>query len=100
MRKKAVYTNEFKIECARIAIDSDESIAQTASNLGVKVNTLYNWVLLMKDGKLDSSVKAARTLSPQEMQKEIISLRKKLKKAEMEREILKKATAFFSSLEQ
>ena len=38
------YSLEFKISSAQLAIDSKQSVAQTARNLGVNHNTLHGWI--------------------------------------------------------
>ena len=44
MSKGRSYTLEFKESSAKLAAESDQSIAQTARDLGVNVNTLRGWV--------------------------------------------------------
>ncbi|MCP4475256.1 MAG: transposase, partial [Gammaproteobacteria bacterium] len=43
-RKTKSYTEEFKISSAKLAIESGQSISQTARELGVNVNTLHTWI--------------------------------------------------------
>ncbi len=41
---KSYYTLEFKQSSAKLAVESDQPIAQTAKDLGIKETTLYGWV--------------------------------------------------------
>jgi len=101
MSKGIKYTSEFRREAVKLAQSSDKPTGQIAAELGIKVKTLYNWVsIAMKD-----KITPARSASPkskysyQELESEIKRLNKELKRTEMEREILKKAAAYFASQE-
>ena len=48
MGNRTTYTSEFKLEAVRLAVSSEVSIASIACELGLKENTLYNWVGQMK----------------------------------------------------
>ena len=90
------YTEEFKKEAVKLALESDQGRPQVANNIGVKYKTLCNWIKLsMKD-----PVKTEKTIDYKSRYQEIITenaqLKKDLKQAQMEREILKKATAYFA----
>ena len=50
MPKGTHYTSEFKREAVKLAQSSDRPTSQIAAELGIKANTLYNWVsTAMKD---------------------------------------------------
>ncbi|WP_111978753.1 transposase [Algibacillus agarilyticus] len=83
------YTVEFKQEAVALVIEQDYSIAQAASALGITDKILYNWVAKHKKQA------EGTTLSTDE-RAELIQLRKDNKRLQMEREILKKASAFFA----
>lgn len=90
--KKKTYTNEFKSQAVELLINSGKPVSQIARELGVSDKTLWNW----KD-RLAPDVRKIRGKSElSEEEKEIIRLKKQIKNLEMEREILKKATAFFA----
>ncbi len=38
------YSSEFKQNAVKLAVESDQSVAQTARDLGVNANTLYTWI--------------------------------------------------------
>lgn len=100
MTKKTNYTSEFREEAVKMALASDDSTATTARNLGIKENTLYNWVSrAMKDKTPTIKPSARNSKNYQELEKDIRKLQKKLKKTEMERDILKKAAEYFASQE-
>ena len=89
--KRAQYTLEFKIEAVRL-VRSGQSVAAVSATLGVSDQTLHNWVKADSRGLLKST--AARPVSPEQM--EISRLRAELSRVKMERDILKKATAYFA----
>ena len=68
-------------------IRSGQSIPKVASELGISESIIYQW-----QGKLGSDDK--RKIS--DLEKELTQLRNQLKQVEMERDILKKATAIFA----
>lgn len=94
MIKKSSYTQEFKEEAINMALGSDLPLNEVAVNLGIKYKTLYNW---MKKAMPQVS-------SPQEgkdkinlLEEEVKKLNKELKRTRQERDILKKAAAYFAS---
>ena len=89
--KRVQYTLEFKIEAVRL-VRSGQSVAAVSATLGVAVQTLHNWVKAEARGLLKGT--AARPVSPEQM--EISRLRAELSRVKMERDILKKATAYFA----
>jgi len=89
--KRARYTQEFKIEAVRL-VRGGQSIAAVAQTLGIADQTLHNWVKADEQGKL--AVASAKPVSAEQM--EISRLRAELARVKMERDILKKATAYFA----
>ena len=88
---RARYTLEFKEEAVRL-VTGGERVATVARNLGVSEQTLHNWVKAAGNGGLKSS--ATPAVSAEQM--EISRLRTELSRVKMERDILKKATAYFA----
>lgn len=82
------YTPEFKSEAVRMATAPGANIAQTARDLGVGDSLMRTWI---KKAKND----ADGGLAPDE-RAELARLRRRVRRLEEEREILKKATAFFA----
>ena len=93
--KRARYTLEFKIEAVRL-VRGGQSIAVVAQVLGVASQTLHNWVKAEAQGLLAGT--SAKPVSPEQM--EISRLRAELARVKMERDILKKATAYFAKESQ
>ena len=86
------YTAEFKAEAVRLVATSGKSVAQIARELGVNEQTLHNWkkqVTATVDGGVPPDVFA--------VQAENKRLRRELARVTEERDILKKATAFFAN---
>jgi transposase len=89
-RTRRVFTAEYKAEAVRLAKAGSGNIAATARELGIDVTTLRDW--LRRDSAPESDTPS---LSPSEKQ-ELLQLRRDIATLRMEREILKKAAAFFA----
>ena len=85
------YTLEFKIEAVRL-VKGGQAVPVTARILGVPVQTLGNWVRRREKGQLRGA--GDKPVSPEQM--ELARLRAELARVKMERDILKKATAYFA----
>ena len=83
------YPDEFKQEAVALVLEQNYTVVEAAASLGVTDKILYNWVAKHKKQAL------GETLSVDE-RAELIQLRKDNKRLQMEREILKKASAFFA----
>jgi transposase len=93
-RHRKTYTAEFKLAAVKMILEQKLSVAEVARRLGVGENLLHTW----KKAVLAGGAKAfpgSGHLTPQE--EEIRKLRAEVKRLEAERDILKKATAFFAS---
>lgn len=87
-KKMKEYTEEFKQESAKLAIKSDCSVDKTAQNLGVSSTALRNWIKKYSSGSVKEKANS--------MELEIKQLKKELSRVKQERDILKKATAYFA----
>lgn len=85
--------NEFRKEAIHLALTSSQSIAKTARDLGIKESTLYSWISSEKDKTLVTSGEEGNEMN---LVEELNRLRKENARLKEEREILKKATAFFA----
>lgn len=85
------YTLEFKLEAVRL-VNAGQSSSMTAKILGVPNQTLDNWVRLSKKGELKGA--GDKPVSAEQM--ELARLRAENARLRMERDILKKATAYFA----
>lgn len=88
-RQQRSYTKEFKEEAVKLVIEQGYSVTEAAESLGITDKILYNWK------KKHEEVQSGEVLS-QDERSELITLRKENKRLQMEREILKKASAFFA----
>jgi transposase len=92
--KAKVYSDEFKRSAVQLITEQKYSIAAAARAVGVSEPSLRQW--LGKYGGEAGETGSAATL--EELRKENKRLKRALKRAELEREILTKATAFTGSL--
>jgi len=92
---RAQYTREFKLEAVR-QVRAGQAIAVVAKVLGIPKASLSNWVRLSSKGELDGvgSADKATKVSPEQM--EITRLRAENARLRMERDIAKKAAAYFA----
>jgi len=93
-KKTKNYTAEFKESAVKLAVESDQSVAATAKELGVNVNTLHTWVGKFHRPNAKASSKAEK--NDEHIYDELKRLRKENTKLREERAILKKAAAFFA----
>lgn len=92
-RKRRSYTREFKIEAVKLVTEQGYSVAEAARSLGLHETLLRSWKLaLEEDG--EQAFPGKGNLSP--FEDELRRLRAENKRLQMERDILKKATAFFA----
>jgi transposase len=86
------YTQEFKAEAVELVVSSGRPAAEIARELGVNEGTLSNWVKMAKKrGEVEE-----KPLSADE-RAELKELREELRRVKMERDLLKKAAAWFAS---
>ncbi len=91
-KKTNTYTSEFKESAVKLAIESDQPIAATARDLGVNVNTLHTWISKYSKPKQQQSVER----TDEHLYDELKRLKKELARVTQERDLLKKATAYFA----
>jgi transposase len=88
-RKNRVYTDEFKQEAVALITEQGYTVIEAAASLGITSKLIYNW-----KAKLESQ-KSGQSLNIDE-RSELALLRKENKQLRLEKEILKKASAFFA----
>jgi transposase len=86
------YTDEFRTEAVDQVTEKGRSVVEVAKNLGISDVTLYAWI--KKSGKTMGALKQAQTLEA--IEKENVRLRSENKRLQEERDILKKAAAYFA----
>jgi len=90
-RKGNSYPEDFKRSAIDMALNDDRSIGEIAKEIGVYPKTLYGWVSKYK--KEHGLIEARETDT---LEEEIKRLKKENARLKMERDILKKATAYFA----
>lgn len=85
------YTEEFREEAVRLVLESKRSLAQVAGDLGVNAWTLRGWVKKYREGVRTSEPRRRETL-----EEENGRLKRELGVLRQERDILKKAAAYFA----
>jgi transposase len=93
MKKQQRYTPEFRTEAIKLVTEQGLSQKTAAERLAIPKGTLANWMAAGKASRC-TSAPGARTAA--ELDAENARLRKELAEARMERDILKKATAYFA----
>lgn len=88
------YTREFRIEAVKLVTEGKLTIPEAAKRLSLPVSTLSNWFKASKAGKLAEIGKGQRPLTEIEM--ELARTKRELAEVRMERDILKKAAAYFA----
>jgi len=91
-KKRRTFTREFKMEAVRLIRESGRSVGEVARDLGVWETVLRRW---LKQAEIDEGRGPEGALTTEERE-ELRKLRRENKQLMMEREILKKATAFFA----
>jgi transposase len=91
-RKRRSFTAQFKADAVRLVTKGAKTIAEVTKEFDLTETALREWV---KRAEADAGRGPPDALTTAE-RAELIELRKRLKRAEMERDILKKATAFFA----
>ncbi|BBF86247.1 mobile element protein [Aquitalea magnusonii] len=86
---KPRFPEAFKIEAVKQVTERGYPVAEVASRLGVSAHSLYQWLK-----RFDP--KRAQPAEPADQQAEIQRLKAELKRVTEERDILKKAAAYFA----
>lgn len=90
-KQRRSYTAEFKAEAVRAATAGDRSLTQVARDLGVNASVLQNW-----KQRLTASTGEAAGKRDETLEQELRRLRRENASLREDREILKKAAAFFA----
>ena len=83
------YSKSFKLDTVSMALSSDKSQAQVARDLGLKETSVYAWIGQYRGEVLGTN----HNMTPEQ---ELAALKKEVVQLKQEREILKKAAAYFA----
>lgn len=96
-RTKRKFTQEFKTESARLVTEQGYTCAAAAEAVGINVSLMAKWVKAFRESNDPATAFPGKGhLRPQDQ--EVADLRKQVKKLTNERDILKKAMAYFAAL--
>lgn len=91
-RKRRSFTPEFKAGAVKLVVEHGKTIAEVARDLDLSPTSVSQWV---EQARADAGKSARGTLTSDE-KAELARLRKENRELKVEREILKKAAAFFA----
>ena len=83
------FTEEFKVEAVGQVADKGYRVADVAARLGVSQHSLYEWI---KQRRVPAAERQAQATQSEEVRR----LKAELKRVTEERDILKKAAAYFA----
>ncbi len=93
-KKRKQFSKQFKLDAVELVTEQGYKASEAARNLGIHHSSLRNWKKQLEtDGNQSFPGKGHMTFEKEELYR----LRKEVKKLRMEREILKKAAAFFAN---
>ncbi len=91
-RVRRTFTPEFKRDAVRLVVAEGKTVSEVARNLGLARSLLQRWIEQHADQDRDGNPRKARSVENEETKQ----LRKKLRDVTEERDILKKALAYFA----
>jgi len=91
-RPRRSFTDEFKAGAVRLVLDEGKSVTRVAKDLDLTASSLSHWV---EQARANRGTSTRGTLTTDEKE-ELARLRKENRELRLEREILKKAAAFFA----
>jgi transposase len=93
MSQKRTYTKQFKIDAVKLVTEQGYTLSEAARNLGIDPSVLRRWKIRLETDGTGAFPGKGHMIPEKE---EMARLRKENKRLRMEREILKKAAAFFA----
>jgi transposase len=94
IQRRRTFTPEFKLEAAQLVVEQNYSIREAANAMNVGKSTMDKWVRQLRN-EHNGTATHPTALTPD--QKTIKALEKRIRRIELEKEILKKATALLMS---
>ena len=96
-RKRPKYTKEFREDAVKLVTEQGYSSNEAGRRLGISQSNISRWV---REYRRDQEDMADGGITRKELEDKIRRLEKENRRMEMEREILKKAVAFFAKESQ
>ena len=91
---KGRFSREFREEAVRMVVEEKLSVPEVGRKLQLPPSTIRNWLKAYKEGKLGQIGKGQREMTA--LERELYETNRELARVKMERDILKKATAYFA----
>jgi transposase len=91
---QGVYTKELKEEAVKMVTEGGLSVPEVGRRLSIAKSTIAYWVRLAKEGRLTDTGRRQKPVTSEEM--EVARLKREVVELRMERDILKKAAAYFA----
>mgnify|MGYP000415298123 CR=1 FL=1 len=94
MGRPSPYTDEFKAQAVDLVRNTDRTQTDVAASLGINKNTLSNWVT---NARSADKIRSNPAVLDEDEQAELARLRKENRDLRQDRDILRKAAAYFAS---
>lgn len=92
MKTRRTFSRDYKLAAVKKVVEQGLSYCEVARDLGIRDNLIHNWrKAFEKDGTFQAEVENSSSVDA-----ELKRLREECRQLKMERDILKKATAFFA----
>ena|SRR3989339_183984 len=95
--KRKTYDKEFKLSAVKMVVEGGMSVSRVSRDLGVNENSLYKWKRTYQEDQ-QNAFPGKGKMKPED--EDLRKLKRELSIVKMERDILKKAIAFFAKEEE
>ena len=92
-KKRKNYSEQFKLDAVKLITEQGYKVSEAALSLGIHGGSLRRWKKRLESGESNPFPGNGKMSSEKE---ELVNLRKEVRRLKMEKEILKKAAAFFA----
>ena len=94
-RTRPTFSPEFRLESSQLVVDQNYTIREAAKAMNVGISTMARWVTQLKQERQGKPYDDATPMTPEQLK--IRELEKRIQRVELEKDILKKATALLMS---
>ena len=94
-RTRPTFSPAFRLEASLLVVDQNHSIREAAKAMNVGISTMARWVTQLKQDRQGKPYDDATPMTPEQLK--IRELEKRIQRVELEKDILKKATALLMS---